>query len=70
LEWRKATNAEADQKEKGFYSLLCTEGMNPPMTFAFETSDGHRGILQFVASNKTANHRDAVIRYKQIQRAK
>jgi Protein kinase domain/Outer membrane efflux protein len=68
LEWKKAANAGTDKNEKGFYSLIFTEGMNPPMTFAFETSDGHRGILQFFAWTQTATHRNALIRYKQIQR--
>ena len=54
LKWNEPTNAEADQKEKGFYSLIFTRGMNPPMTFAFETADGQRGIFQFYATNRTA----------------
>jgi hypothetical protein len=69
LEWHKAANAETDQREKGFYSLLMTPGMNPPMTFAFETSDGQRGLLQIFGSNRTAIYRDALIRYKKIQQS-
>jgi hypothetical protein len=67
LEWKKATNAETDQKENGFYSLIFIEGMPPPMTFAFETSDGHRGVLQFMGYMGKGPSGYASIRYKQIQ---
>jgi serine/threonine protein kinase/WD40 repeat protein len=67
LEWKKATTAETVQKEEGFHSLILPQGTNPPMTFAFETSDGHRGVFQFYASNKKGPYRDALIRYKQLQ---
>jgi tRNA A-37 threonylcarbamoyl transferase component Bud32 len=67
LDWNAGT-ADANRKTSEFRSLLLTRGMNPPVTFAFETSDGHRGILQFYASNaKAIGYRDALIRYKQIQ---
>ena len=39
------------------------------MTFAFATSDGHRGILQFFAANSRGIYRNALIRYKQLQQA-
>jgi serine/threonine protein kinase len=69
LAWIKATNAEAEQKEKGFYSLVFLEGMPPPMTFAFETSDGHRGVLQFMGYMQRGPNGHALIRYKQIQQS-
>jgi hypothetical protein len=66
LDWNKATSAATDQKKQGFYSLLHTRGMNPPMTFAFETTEGQRGVFQFRGSNSTSLYRDALIRYKRI----
>jgi hypothetical protein len=69
LEWRKTTHADTDPKGKGFQSLLLPRGTHPGMTFAFETSDGQRGILQFNASNKKPFFRDALIRYKVLQPA-
>jgi tRNA A-37 threonylcarbamoyl transferase component Bud32 len=69
FEWRKTTTADTDPKGKGFQSLLLARGEQPGMTFAFETSDGHRGILQFVASNKKQSIRSALIRYKLLQPA-
>ena len=68
LEWKKATtNAEANQQSIGFSSLILTQGMKPPMTFAYKTSAGLGGILQFYAFNKTARSCNALIRYKQMQ---
>ena len=48
LEWRKTTNADTDPQWKGFQSLLLTRGDRGGVSFAFETSDGNRGILLFV----------------------
>jgi uncharacterized protein (TIGR03067 family) len=75
LEWRKTTNADTDPKWKGFQSLLLTRGDKRGMTFAFETSDGHRGILLFnggaIYKSPTGAMRGhwASIRYKLLQPA-
>jgi serine/threonine-protein kinase len=69
LKWAETTKAEATQKDKGLASLLLTRGMNPPITFAFETSSGQRGILQLFAAMKTATRRTASVRYKELQPA-
>jgi serine/threonine-protein kinase len=61
-------DAALNQIVTGFHSPMLPRGMNPPMTFAFETSGGQRGILQFMATNKTATHRNVLIRYKLIQK--
>jgi tRNA A-37 threonylcarbamoyl transferase component Bud32 len=68
LEWKKTADDTMNRKYFGFHSLPLIQGMNPPMTFAFETSDGLRGILQFYAWNVTPTHyRNALIRYKLLQ---
>jgi serine/threonine-protein kinase len=65
LDWRKATNDATSREERGFRVLLLTRGMHPLLTFAFETSDGLRGMLQFYGTNVTAmGHRNVSIRYK------
>jgi hypothetical protein len=70
LDWKKATLAEMEQKETGFKSLMLTDGTRPPMTFAFETSDGHRGILQLFGSLHSSTGQSLVhFRYKHLQRA-
>jgi serine/threonine protein kinase/formylglycine-generating enzyme required for sulfatase activity len=71
LEWKKPTNAKKDQKGSEFKSLLFVPGMRPPVTFAFETSDGHRGILQFESVHlyrPDSSEWEATIRFKQLQR--
>jgi hypothetical protein len=70
LEWKKPTSAEKDEKETGFKSLMLLQGMRPPMTFAFETSDGHRGILQLTGGSYGADGSGlANFRYKLLQKA-
>ncbi len=78
LEWRKTTNADTIPNGKGFQSLLLTRGQQPGMSFAFETSDGHRGVLQFTRGTKGRDPmkekdplrgRTASIRYKLLQPA-
>ena len=67
LKWKEASNSEAELKQKGFYSLTFTAGMPPPMTFAYETTDGRCGIFQFSGSTLEGSRDTAFIRYKQIQ---
>jgi hypothetical protein len=65
-DWKDPPDREAELKEKGFYSLTFTAGMNPPMTFAYETTGGERGIFQFTSANRAVQV-EAFVRYKQIQ---
>jgi hypothetical protein len=70
LEWKKPAEAGAGPKGKGFRSLPLTRGMIPPVTFAVETSEGQRGILQFRSSmHKGTGYCTASIRYKRLQPA-
>jgi tRNA A-37 threonylcarbamoyl transferase component Bud32 len=70
LEWKKTTDDKLDRKCRSFRSLLLIQGMSPLMTFAFETSDGLRGILQFHTWNVTpTRYRNVLIRYKLLQRS-
>lgn len=70
LKWKESPNTEVELKEKGFYSLIFTKGVPPPMTFAYETSDGKRGVFQFSGyAHQGAFGDTADIRYKQIQQA-
>jgi serine/threonine protein kinase len=72
LKWDQPAGADAELKEKGFYSLMSTAGMSPPMTFAFETSDGHRGVLQFnsyATASGGVNGYQVTYRYKLVQQS-
>ena len=63
----QAANVDAELKENGFYSLIFTKGVPPPMTFAYETSDGRRGIFQFSGyTHEGALGDSALVRYKQL----
>src|SRR5206468_1527938 len=48
---------------------IFTAGMPPPMTFAFETSDGHRGVFQFSGYAGGGGRYEVHVRYKQIQQS-
>ena len=70
LNWKTPGNLEAEQKENGFYSLKFGSGITPPLTFAFETSEGQRGIFEFFGSEHgvhgAAAIEQAFLRYKQL----
>jgi hypothetical protein len=68
--WNDPGSYEADQKREGFAKMVFVTGITPPMTYAFETSEGKRGILQFISSNVTSRGCDVFVRYKLIQQAK
>ena len=67
LKWNTPENGEAEQKESGFYSIKFSRGITPPMTFAFETDDGVRGVFQFVATNITSTGVNAIMRLKLLR---
>ena len=68
LKWTTPGDRDAQQKIFGFYTLIFGRSFPPPFTFAFETSDGQRGIFEINGyAHMGALGDEAYVRYKQLQ---